>query len=52
MPRPALHGRPVQTGVKMARAATDAIGAYHFNGSRYETALPSRDCHGRKAPSQ
>ena len=33
-------------------AATDAIGACHFNGSRYETALPFRDCHWRKAPSQ
>ena len=33
-------------------AATDAIGAYHFNGGLCESAVPSRDCHGRKAPSQ
>jgi len=26
-------------------AATDAIGACHFNGSRYELQVPSRDCH-------
>ena len=26
-------------------AATDAIGACHFNGSRYELHVPSRDCH-------
>jgi len=33
-------------------AATDAIGAYHFNGGLCESPVPSRDCHGRKAPSQ
>ena len=46
-------------------AATDAIGAHHFNDSLYELQLPSRDCtpralprasrsgrHGRRAPSQ
>ena len=33
-------------------AATDAIGAYRFHGGLYGTAVPSRDCHGRKAPSQ
>ena len=26
-------------------AATDAIGAYRFHGGRYESAVPSRDCH-------
>ena len=33
-------------------AATDAIGAHHFNGGLYELQVPSRDCHGREAPSQ
>ena len=33
-------------------AATDAIGAYHFNGGLCESPVPSRDCHGRKAPEQ
>ena len=33
-------------------AATDAIGFYVFNGSLYELQVPSRDCHGREAPSQ
>ena len=26
-------------------AATDAIGAHHFNGGLYELQVPSRDCH-------
>ena len=33
-------------------AATDAIGACRFNGGLYGLQVPSRDCHGRKAPSQ
>ena len=33
-------------------AATDAIGTYHFNDSLSKSAVPSRDCHGREAPSQ
>ena len=33
-------------------AATDAIGAYHFNDGLYGLQVPSRDCHGREAPSQ
>ena len=33
-------------------AATDAIGACHFNGSRYELQVPSRDCHGPFGASQ
>ena len=33
-------------------AATDAIGAYRFHSGRYGASVPSRDCHGRKAPSQ
>ena len=33
-------------------ATTDAIGFYVFNGSLYELQVPSRDCHGREAPSQ
>ena len=33
-------------------AATDAIGAHRFNSSLYRLQVPSRDCHGRKAPSQ
>ena len=28
-------------------AATDAIGAYHFIGSWFASAVPSRDCHAR-----
>ena len=33
-------------------AATDAIGAYHFNDSLYELQVPSRDCHVGFASSQ
>ena len=33
-------------------AATDAIGLYIFIGSLYGLQAPSRDCHGREAPSQ
>ena len=30
---------------RLLSAATDAIGAYHFNAALYESALPSRDSH-------
>ena len=33
-------------------AATDAIGAYHFIGSWFASAVPSRDCHGPAGASQ
>ena len=33
-------------------AATDAIGAHHFNGGLYELQVPSRDCHGPFGASQ
>ena len=52
----AVHQRPYAVELSRTRrsltAATDAIGTYHFNGSRYGLQVPSRDCHGRKAPSQ
>ena len=41
-----------QSAWRSLSAATDAIGAYRFHGGLYGTAVPSRDCHGRKAPSQ
>ena len=30
---------------RSGNAATDAIGAHHFNGGLYELQVPSRDCH-------
>ena len=40
----AVHQRPYAVELSRTRrsltAATDAIGAYHFNGSRYESAVP------------
>ena len=45
----AMHQRPDAVELPCTRrsvsAATDAIGAHHFNDSLYELQLPSRDCH-------
>ena len=37
---------------RSGNAATDAIGAHHFNGGLYELQVPSRDCHGPFGASQ
>ena len=50
----AMHQRPDAVELPCTRrsvsAATDAIGAHHFNDSLYELQLPSRDCTPRALP--
>ena len=49
------HAAPLQWLVRSAKChqtCKPRRDRFRFNGSRYESAVPSRDCHGRKAPSQ
>ena len=49
------HAAPLQWLVRSAKCHQTykpRRDRFRFNGGRYESAVPSRDCHGRKAPSQ
>ena len=46
---PAIEYSPTR---RSGNAAADAIGQYVFIDTLYELQVPSRDCHGREAPSQ